>query len=99
MSCDYFSCRARFGVFIGLVCVPLRLLAQGDHKGCGSRASVFLGAQKGALSLLEHVGRKDCGSCSSGVMGQDALFSVGVGVVCGGNGGDEGRQDTQGGSG
>ena len=74
--CTYFSCRARFGVFIGLVCVPLRLLAQGKHNGCGSRASVILGAREGALSLLEQVSRKDCGSCSSGFIGQSTIFSA-----------------------
>ena len=89
---------------MGLVCVPLRLLAQGAHKCCGSRASVFLGAQKGALSLLEQESRKDCGSCLSDFMGKTHCLALdeaglGVGVVCGGNGGDDGRQDTQGGRG
>ncbi len=74
--CTFFSCRARFGVFMGLVCVPLRLLAQGDHNGCGSRESVILGAREGALSLLEQVSRNDYGSCSSGIIGQSAIFSA-----------------------
>ena len=67
LRCNYFSCRVRSGVFIGMWCVPLRLLAQRDLTG--SRASVLLGAREGALSLLEQESRND-------FIGQSALFSA-----------------------
>ena len=44
MRCTYFSCRARFGVFIGLVCArALSLLEHESRKNCGSCSRGFIG--------------------------------------------------------
>jgi hypothetical protein len=91
-------CGSRASVFLGTR-VLLRLLAQGNRSCCGSRASVFLGAQEGALSLLEHVGRAREASWDQAHFLAFDEAGLGVGGVCGGGGGGEGRQDTRGESG
>ena len=96
LRCNYFSCRARSGVFIGKWCVPIRLLAQRDLTG--SRASFFLAAclskrvaRIAGLARVASWGKTHCLALDEA--------GLGVGGVCGGNGGDEGRQGTQGGRG